>query len=204
MEKQVLNILEQCTKKRVETKYIVGELKNVGINLIADPLLKRPFIDIIQKLIDENVLIPLKNAKRLQQYEGLPNKYEINRCRFRQCDEEIPVEELRGISRKLDMSYYLKHVDEYRGHREIIRKINDLLMQDDCEVLNANERSYLIFGDEKAITAPKDASIDGETILNKLNLTIKDIKAEKKPEPFFYIRTEEYESLRNASAYFPQ
>jgi hypothetical protein len=98
------------------------------------------------------------------------------------------------------MSYYLKHVDEYREHREIIRRINDLLMQDDCEVLTANERSYLIFGDEKAVTAPKDASIDGETILNRLGLTIEDIKAEKKPEPFFYIKTEEYESLKNVSA----
>ncbi len=200
MEKQVLDILEQYTKKRVEMKYIVGELKNVGINLIADPSLSRPFIDVIQKLIDENVLIPLKSAKRLQQYEGLPNKYEIDGCRFRQCGEEMPAEELRGLSRKLDMSYYLKHVDEYREHRKIIRRINDLLMQGDCEVLTANERSYLIFGDEKAITAPKDASIDGETILNRLNLTIEDIKAEKKPEPFFYIKAEEYESLRNVSA----
>ena len=48
MEKQVLDILEKYTKKRVEMKYIVGELKNVGINLIADPSLNRPFIDVIQ------------------------------------------------------------------------------------------------------------------------------------------------------------
>jgi len=200
MEKKVLNILEQCTKKRVETKYIVEELKNIGINIIADPQLKRPFIDVIKKLIDENVLIPLKSAKMLQQYERLPNKYEINKCCFRQCDEEISAEELRGLSSKLNMTYYLKHVDEYRRHREIIRKINDLLMQDDCEILTANERSYLIFGDEKAITSPKDASIDGEIVLNRLNLTIEDIKAEKKPEPFFYIKTEEYDNLKNVSA----
>lgn len=187
-------------KKRVEIKYIVGELKNGGINLISDPWLNRPFIDVIKKLIDENVLVPLKSAKKLQQYEGLPSKYEINRHYFRQCDEEIPAEELRGLSCKLNMSYYLKHIEEYRAHREFIRRINDLMMDNDCEVLTANERSYLIFGDEKAITSPKNASIDGEIILNRLNLTIKDIKAEKKPEPFFYIKAKEYESLSDILA----
>ncbi|WP_292372345.1 Wadjet anti-phage system protein JetD domain-containing protein [Methanosarcina sp. UBA411] len=107
---------------------------------------------------------------------------------------------MREISCKLNMSYYLKHTDEYREHKEIIRRINELLMQDDCEILTANERSYLIFGDEKAITAPKDASIDGESILNRLGLTIEHIKAERKLEPFFYIKVDEYNSLRDVSA----
>lgn len=113
MEEQVLEILEQYAKKRVEIKYIVGELKNGGINLIADPWLNRPFIDVIKKLINENMLVPLKSAKKLQQYEGLPSKYEIKRHYFRQCEEEILAEEMRGLSRKLNMSYYLKHIDEY-------------------------------------------------------------------------------------------
>jgi len=189
MEKLIQSIIEQHKNKRIKIIDIDKELKNHGINLFVNPEYKKLFTHVIRELIHNSVLIPLKNSTELQQYGRLPDKYEIDKAYFKSTDKALPSEclhELMSLFSKIDINYYTKHVEEYYKHRDAILRINDLVLQEDCKVLTANERSYLLFGDEKAITAPKDATINGNEILKKLGLTLSDIKAKRVFEPFFY------------------
>ncbi len=85
------------------------------------------------------------------------------------------------------IDYYAKHADDYRKDRDAVLRIRDLIRRDDDEVLTVKERSYEIFGDEKAIDEPRHSSVNGEAILRNLGLTLEDIRAKKVFEPFFYI-----------------
>lgn len=198
MEEQVLNILQEYPNKRIEIKYIVSKLKMVGINLLANPEINKDFIFTIRNLIDEGILEPLKNAKPLLQYEGLQSKFEIKLNKLEGERSILPASEWINYHPKLDMSYYTKHPVEYYEHEKFIRRIDCLLRQKNCPTLTANERSYLIFDDEKALTLPSEASINGQAVIKKLgNLTLEDLKAKKTLEPFFYYADERFDSMRN-------
>jgi hypothetical protein len=149
-------------KKRIEIKEIVTELKKHGINLLATPELSKDFTNSIRNFVAKGILIPLKNAKPLLDYEGIPRKYEINSNSFEDQRNTLPSSELVTYHHKLDMSYYAKHPAEYYENKKLIRRIDNLLRQSNCKTLTANERSYLIFDDEKALTLPEEATIDGK------------------------------------------
>ena len=196
MEKQILCIIKEYPKKRIEIKEIVTELKKHGINLFATPELSKDFTNSIRNFVAKGILIPLKNAKPLLDYEGIPRKYEINSNSFEDQRNTLPSSELVTYHHKLDMSYYAKHPAEYYENKKLIRRIDNLLRQSNCKTLTANERSYLIFDDEKALTLPEEATIDGQAILRKLGgLKLADLKAKKTFEPFFYYQIETFNSI---------
>ncbi|SES63251.1 hypothetical protein SAMN04488587_0198 [Methanococcoides vulcani] len=199
MEALIRNIIEQHKKKKkktIETKYIVSELKALGTNLYSDSSLAKPFAAAMQKLVDDGAVKPFGNSSSIPQYGGAMSKYYINVNYFESDDDILPSSVLNDLHPKLNMSYYVKHASEYYELEGIIHRINDILFDNDSEILTANERSYLIFGDEKAIMYPADASIDGADILKKLGrLTLEDIKAKRTFEPFFYLATSGYHNL---------
>ncbi len=193
-------ILQEHPKKRIEIKDIVSKLKSRGINFFITPELNKEFICIIRNLVNKGILTPLKNAKPLMYYEQIPNKFEINFNYLKGEKNTLPSSELINYHPKLDMSYYSKHPAQYYENQSFIRRIDSLLKQNNCPALTANERSYLIFDDEKALTLPDEASIDGQAVLKKLGgLTLEDLKAKKTLEPFFYYMAEKFDSLGNNS-----
>ncbi|WP_410509640.1 DUF2220 family protein [Methanosarcina hadiensis] len=198
MEELIRNIIEQHKnkkKKTIETKYIVSELKTLGTNLYSEPSLAKPFATAIQQLVDDGVLKPLGNSLFIPSYGGAMNKYSIN-VKYFESDDILSSSMLNDLHPKLNMSYYVKHASEYYELEDIIHRINDILYDTSSDILTANERSYLIFGDEKAIMYPEDASIDGSDILKKLGgLTLEDLKAKRTFEPFFYLATSGYHNL---------
>lgn len=199
MEELILEIIEQHKNKKkrtIETKHIVTQLKVHGINLYSDTSLARPFATAIQQLVDDGIIKPIGNSRQIPDYGGAMNKYSINIKNFDLVDDILPPNMWNGLHKKLNMSYYVKHASEYYEIEDTIHRINDLLNDDNSEILTANERSYLIFGDEKAILSPDDASIDGTDILKKLGgLTLEDLKARRTFEPFFYLATNAYHDL---------
>lgn len=200
MEEQVLHILKEYPKKRIEIKDIVAKLKTMGINLFVAPELNQDFIHTIRNLVENGILKPLKNSKPLMQYGGIPNKFEINFNDLKGERNTLPSNDLIKYHHKLDMSYYAKHPAEYYENEKFIHRIDNLLRLNNCPILTANERSYLIFGDEKALTLPDEASINGQDILKKLgDLTLEDLRANKTLEPFFYYKVENFDFLRNSS-----
>lgn len=195
MEEAVRAILLQHKNKRIYISDIDAALKADGISLFTDPERQKQFADVVRIYIDLGILKPLKSAIPLQQYGRLPDRYTISREFIADNGTSLSrehLDELLSLSPPIDIDYYATHSKHYARDREHILRINDLIRQCDSEELTANERSYLLFGDEKAITMPKKASVDGDVILRNLKLTLSDIKAKRIFEPFFSIQKNFY------------
>ena len=190
MQDLIRTILLRNKNKRIALGDVNALLKEDGINLFADPDRQKQFIRTIHDFIQEGVLVPLKNARPLTGYGGLPDRYTIRRDLITEKEAPLSAEhknELFSLPRPMSIDYYAKHADHYRRDRDAVLRIKDLIDGDNNEVLTVNERSYEIFSDEKAIDEPRHAAVDGEAVLRNLCLTIEDIKAKKVFEPFFYI-----------------
>lgn len=197
MKDTIKKILQDSKTKRISITELVDELKKRRINIFSDESKKNKFVEIIQDLIDESILIPLKNALPLQQYGRLPRSFTIQKSIISEKFAPLPIEhrhELLSLSAPIKIDYYATHASQYAKDREFILKINDLIRQNNGDELTVNERSYLLFGDEKAITMPADAAVNGNKILKNLKITLEDIKAKRVYEPFFYTE-EKYFSL---------
>ncbi len=201
MEKQITCILKEHNKKRIELKEITNKIEASGVKIRTNPELKEEFVQSIRSLIEKEFLIPLKNANALFDYDKLPTKYQINLKSSEDQANILPAFETYPYHRKIDMSYYARNPDEYYDNKIYIQKIDSLLKQEDnCPILTANERSFLIFNDEKALTYTGKATIDGLAILRKLgNLKIDDLRAKETFEPFFCYQTEMFENIANSS-----
>ena len=201
MEKEITCILKEHNKKKIELKEITSKIEASGVKIRSNPELKEEFIQSITSLIEKELLVPLKSAGVLLDYSSLPNKYQIN-LKSSECQAKtLPASETYPYHRKIDMSYYAKNPEEYYENKIYIQKIDSLLKQEDnCPILTANERSFIIFNDEKALTDPGKATIDGLAILRKLgNLKIEDMRAKETFEPFFCYQTEMFENIANSS-----
>jgi hypothetical protein len=183
-------ILLRHKNKRIALGDLNTLLKDDGINLFADAERQKQFIRMVQDFIQEGVLVPLKKARPLTGYGGLPDRYTIRRDLLAEKEAPLSAEhknELFSLPHPMSIDYYAKHADDYRRDREAVLRIRDLIEGGDDEVLTVNERAYEIFGDEKAIDEPRHAAVDGEMVLRNLGLTLADIRAKKVFEPFFYI-----------------
>lgn len=189
MKEAIKKILLNKKTKRISITELGDELKKRRINIFSDESKKNQFVKIIQDLIDENILIPLKNALPLQQYGRLPRSFTIQKSIISEKFAPLSIEhrhELLSLFPPIKIDYYATHAAQYTKDREFILRINDLIRQNDFDELTINERSYLLFGDEKAIAQPGDAAVNGSEILKNLKITLEDIKAKKVHEPFFY------------------
>ncbi|MDD3934318.1 MAG: DUF2220 family protein [Methanoculleus sp.] len=190
MERLIKAIVLEHKNKRIHLTEIESALKERGINLFADPSRHNKFIKTVDTFIARGILEPLKGARPLQQYGGLPDRYTIHRDVIADTAPLSPEHrnELVSLLPPIRIDHYATHADEYLRDRDYILRINDLIRRrGDCEVLTTNERSYELFGDEKAIGAPADAAVDGALILRNLRLTLEDIRAKQVYEPFFWI-----------------
>ena len=189
MKKTLIEILQKTKNQRINIHEIDDALKNRRINIHSNPEKNDQFIKCIQELMENNILVPLKNATLLQQYGRLPNNYSIHKSSIADAYSPLSNEyrnELLSMSPPINIDYYATHAAQYAKDREFILRINDLVRQSNSDELTANERSYLLFGDEKAITMPAGATVDGNEILKNLKITLCDIKARKVFEPFFF------------------
>ncbi len=189
MKKIIIEILQKTKNQRINIHEIDDELKKRGISIHLYHESKEQFLHIIQSLIDENILIPLKKATLVQQYGRLPNKYTIHRSSIEDTFSPLTNEyraELLSLASPIKIDYYATHAAQYAKDRDFILRIDELICQKNKEELTVNERSYILFKDEKAISMPQDAAVDGRTILKNLKLSLEDIQAKKVYEPFFY------------------
>jgi len=189
MQDVIRTSLLRHKNKRIALSDMNAILKEDGINLFADPDVEKQFICAIQDFINIGVLVPIKRAGSLTEYGGLPGRYTIQRDLITEGETPLSEEhrnELFSLPRLMSIKYYATHADHYRRDRDTILRIRDLIEKDGSEMLTVNERSYEIFGDEKAVDAPEDAAVDGRTILRNLHLSLEDIRAKKVFEPFFY------------------
>jgi hypothetical protein len=200
MDRLIRTIVLEHKNKRIHLTDIESALKERGINLFADPSKQHRFIKTVETFIARGILEPLKGARPLQQYGRLPDKYTIHRDVIAGVGASLSPEhrnELISLSPPINIDYYVAHGDQYLRDRDHILRIDDLILRrEECEVLTVNERSYELFGDEKAIAMPDEASVKGALILRNLRLTLEDIRAKQVFEPFFSIQKKDFSDLQ--------
>jgi hypothetical protein len=149
------------------------------------------------ELVSESILTRAKNPKIISFYQ-LDEKYLINPAAFAPesllSDNLLYLELTTGLFHKLDINYYMQHVQEYKKHRPYILRISNLISNGPAEILTANERAFELFGDEKALTSPDKAAFDGSRVLKNLGLTLEDIGTETISEPFVYTKSNGFDT----------
>lgn len=201
MKKAILNILKNHKHKWIRLDSIIEQLAKSRRNVSPEEQLYL-FRQTINELVSENILTRAKNPKPISFYQ-LDEKYLLNPTVFAPVsplsDNQLYLELTTGLSHKLNMSYYLQHVKEYREHRQYVIKISDLVSNGSAETLTANERAFELFGDEKALTSPEHAVFNGNIVLKNLGLTFEDIGAEIVSEPFVYTKSDRFDT-RNVTS----
>ncbi|SHF16420.1 hypothetical protein SAMN02745164_01914 [Marinitoga hydrogenitolerans DSM 16785] len=161
---QIKKYLEKYSKK-----YITYEEIEKNINIEYEILYNE-----IKKLIDEKILIPIKNKKENGRYPSLPEKFRINIINKK--------DNLFILHPKININYYLNHMNEYQKDKEIILKIDQFLKSEKKEPVATRERAYEIFNDEKAFEKNKRIL----KVLKNIKINIKkDLYTFDSREPFY-------------------
>lgn len=177
-------------------KYIIDEIKKLnkktfGISELEEKIIKNnkryidqygytDFYEIINELVEENVLEPIKNSFSsgrtnlgYSRYKLVSKKEDLNYLKT----------EILYLHPSLCNNIYIKKIDKYLVDKDKVL-ILDKYLKDKNNLsfrYTANERSYEIFGDEKYIL-----SKEGTRLLNNLNITLEDLNCYKTNESFFY------------------
>ena len=170
--------LKTKLKKYIQTKKIktitITEIYT-NLQIQYNPTNDQTLKNTLKELVQEQYLTPIKTTKKdaHENYE----KYKIN-PQTNQQNEQAKEEILNTLVKQINIGYYLKHPEEYIKNKEIIIPINQFLQNPDTHKLTVNERSYMIYKDEKMLK-------QNEEILKKLGLTYKDLYSYDTYEPFF-------------------
>ncbi|AEX84673.1 hypothetical protein XO10_01460 [Marinitoga sp. 1135] len=128
----------------------------------------------ITNLMNKGILIPVKNKKENGRYPSLPAKYRININNKK--------DELFLLHPKINIDYYLNHINEYQKDREIILKIDNYLKNGDKKYVAMRERAYEIFDNEKAFERDREVL----NVLRNIKINIKeDLYTFDSREPFY-------------------
>ncbi len=141
-------------------------------------------VKLIEKLIKEDVIAPIKSSELTPNYPQIHKRYRIVK-KLDKVDEEL-VFEINNLYYKLSNDYYKKHIDKYKKDRKYIQKLNYYLINSKEKldtILSVNERSFEIFSEEKFLM-----SKEGREIIKNLGLDlISFFRVYLTPEPFCYI-----------------
>lgn len=133
------NLEQKIIKKIKENKN-----KNITIAEIYEatevpytPQLQLEIKDIINKLVKNQILEPLKTSPK-----DIRGNYIKYRILSKQEDlQSIKEEIIKTLAKPINIQYYLKHPKEYQENKDIISKINDYIKQQNkSELITANEK----------------------------------------------------------------
>lgn len=138
-------------------------------------------VKVINKLIDECMIIPIKssggNGKK-------PTLYKRYRVVIEEDNSEILEEINYKLSSRFSTKYYEANLDKYIEHRAYILKLNEFFINK-RELLNArismNERAFQIWGREKFLQKE-----NGKTILKNLGIPLEELNYYDTSEPLAY------------------
>ncbi len=96
MKNKILNIIKNHKKKTITVLEIDIELRNKSTDVLSNLSLGSEFNNVINELTDEGILIIMKSSTPLQVYDGLFDKYSINKSFFKSdnilTDDQLYVE----------------------------------------------------------------------------------------------------------------
>lgn len=138
--------------------------------------------ELVNKLINNNEIVPIKSSGGNGKNPALYSRYKII---ISEEDNSKFLDEINfNLYNKFDVSYYKSNIEKYKEHRKYIIQLSDFL-KERKELLkfpiSMNERSFQIWGREKFLQKEQ-----GKTILKNLNITVKDLNYYDTSEPLSY------------------
>lgn len=171
IKKQIIQKIDENKNKTITLSQIYNMLE-----IPYSPELQEAVIEIVQQLIGDNLLEPLKTSPK--DMRGNIIKYKI--LKSKENEQEIKEEIVKTLVKPINLQYYLSNPKEYKKSKETIQIINNFLkLEKQEEFLTVNERSYKLFKDEKKLKKEEDT-------LKKLEITYKDLMCYETFEPFFF------------------
>ena len=135
----------------------------------------------VNQLLIEEVITPIKSSGLNGKQPSLYKRYFIKE---KQEDYSDYLEEIRyTLSPRLQLDYYVKHMDQYKKDRETIKCLDDYLKYAPHQekMLSMNERSFQIWGREKYLQKE-----GGLTLIKQLGLTLEDLNVYETTVPLAY------------------
>ena len=179
----MINILKNHSKKTIDIYDFAFEYRKKSVlqwslEEIYD------FIEQLQVLNDKSIIEIKRSTKGEAKLDSIQRKITINKWNLFDQSEGVNLDIFRH-DLGMDASYYLKNLEQYHLDSIYIKRLKEFLDKNSGE-LTLNEISYVVFKDEKALTQPEKASVNGKRILNNLGLEIKDIPYVDTISPFYY------------------
>lgn len=193
MRKQIIRF---CDEKREKKKYgnirvtyeellwqAAGKNENRQSEIQTEHL--REFQHLLEELVAEHILSPVKNSKKAGYVEHVYEKYLIiGEPRKQETDKEF-ITRLHSYIGTQVFAYYHYRKKEFEKDKKAIDIIYHYYRKSHKERLTANELGYYLFGDEKAFEQPDEGGIYTR-ILNRMGLNLEqDLNAYYTREPFF-------------------
>lgn len=179
----VINILKYFSKKTIDIYDLAYEYRKKPLLLWSIKEINE-YIQQLQDLNEKKIIQVKISAKGEQNLGFIERKIAINKWNFDDQFEEVNLD-LFCHDLGMNASYYLKNLKQYHIDKPNIKRLKDFLNRNTCE-LTLNEISYMVFKDEKALTQPEKATINGKRILKNLGLEIDDIPHVDTISPFYY------------------
>jgi hypothetical protein len=179
----MINILKKYNKKTIDIYDLAFEYRKKPVLQWSREEINE-YIQQLQALSDQGIIQIKRSAKGETNLDSINRKITINKWNL--------VEQSKGVNLDLfcydlgmNASYYLKNLEQYNIDCPHIERLKDFLHNNSGE-LTLNEISYMVFKDEKALTQPEKASVNGKRILSNLGLEINNIPYVDTISPFYY------------------
>lgn len=161
-------------------KKITLEEIRILYNINADEYTE--LVTLVYNLLEENKIQIVKASNLNGRRPALYNAYKIN---FPKENYEEQIEELSfKIVPRLDISYYLNHINQYNADRKLVLQLNDFMLKQQSllsTTVSLNERSFQIWNYEKELSEGS-----GRRILKNLGLSVEDLNIYETTEPLAY------------------
>lgn len=179
----MIEYLKRYNKKNIDIYDLALEFKGKSFQLWSKDEID-DFLLEIQELYQREIIEIKRSPKGEKKLDLIHRKITINKMTLLDKVEAID-DSIFNNYLGIDSSYYLKNNDQFQQDKIYIEKLVNFLMHNNGE-LTLNEISYLVFMDEKALTQPDKAIINGRRILANLKMDVNNLAYTNTISPFYY------------------
>ena len=179
----MLEYLKKYNRKTIDIYDLAFEYRKKSLLLWSQDEIN-DFLNKLHNINEEKIIELKKSPKGESKLDFIQRKISINKWNLIDKSNNIN-SRLFNKDLGIDGSYYLKNNEQYNLDKIYIERLVDFLISNTGQ-LTLNEIGYLIFKDEKALTQPDKAKINGKRIFLNLKLDINNISYTETIAPFYY------------------
>lgn len=128
----------------------------------------------IKELIEEDILLPIKNSGFNNRVINLPNQFELDKNQLNKAYKKHLQKHVQSLSSEIDLDYYFKHdEEEWLRDKKYVFLVDTYIKENGLPKESATipERSYQLAGDEKWLQEKAGLQIlERVDLVNKMKL----------------------------------